>query len=178
MNLEEKFNILVNKMNFGHYDEVIFGDSSLSGTTLSVTADSVTILAHSITLDNQTSDENNTSNNNSEQNNQTNQDTNNSTEENQTQEQEMKTCEGCCGATSEVLISQPCPVISCDTCEESEETEQETSQSQQGLKIDFPHRSPGDLSGAKFSQSLPWPLEEIWKRLVTFRQKFARFHEV
>ena len=24
MNLEEKFNILVNKMNFGHYDEVIF----------------------------------------------------------------------------------------------------------------------------------------------------------
>ena len=24
MNLEEKFNVLVNKMNFGHYDEVIF----------------------------------------------------------------------------------------------------------------------------------------------------------
>ena len=110
-----------------NYDEVIFGESTISETSLSVAADSVTILAHSITLDNQTGDENTTSNNNSEQNNQTNQDTNNSTEENQTQEQEMKTCEGCCGATSEVLISQPCPVVSCDTCEESEETEQETS---------------------------------------------------
>ena len=29
MNLEEKFNILVNKMNFGHYDEVIFETSYL-----------------------------------------------------------------------------------------------------------------------------------------------------
>ena len=110
-----------------NYDEVIFGESTISGNSLSVTADSVTILAQSITLDNQTGDENNTSNNNSEQNNQTNQDTNNSTEENQTQEQEMKTCEGCCGATSEVPISESCPVVSCETCEESEETEQETS---------------------------------------------------
>ena len=39
----------------------------------------------------------------------------------------MKTCEGCCGATSEVPISESCPVVSCETCEESEETEQETS---------------------------------------------------
>ena len=29
MNLEEKFNILLNKMNFGHYDDVIFETSYL-----------------------------------------------------------------------------------------------------------------------------------------------------
>ena len=38
----------------------------------------------------------------------------------------MKTCEGCCGATSEVPILEPCPTIACAPCEE---TEKETDES-------------------------------------------------
>ena len=108
------------------YDEVIFGDSTMSGTTLSVLADSVTILAHSGNQaeENQTNsgnDSTNTSENSTAGNN-TGVPADNSTEENQTQQEEMQTCDGCCGETFEVPISEPCPMVSCAPCDEVEDS--------------------------------------------------------
>ena len=108
------------------YDEVIFGDSTMSGTTLSVLADSVTILAHSGNQaeENQTNsgnDSTNTSENSTAGNN-TGVPADNSTEENQTQQEEMQTCDGCCGETFEVPITEPCPMVSCAPCDEVEDS--------------------------------------------------------
>ena len=108
------------------YDEVIFGNSTMSGTTLSVLADSVTILAHSGNQaeENQTNsgnDSTNTSENSTAGNN-TGVPADNSTEENQTQQEEMQTCDGCCGETFEVPISEPCPMVSCAPCDEVEDS--------------------------------------------------------
>tara|TARA_B100001113_G_scaffold97550_1_gene78522 strand:- start:2268 stop:4598 length:2331 start_codon:yes stop_codon:yes gene_type:complete len=115
------------------YDEVIFGDSSISEGTLSVLADSVTILAKSV-------DETDSSTGNSSQGNGDN--TNNSTGDNsgnngtqvdnsttgnQTQEVEMRTCEGCCGDTFEVPIDEQCPMVSCSPCNEEKSDESTTS---------------------------------------------------
>ena len=111
------------------YDEVIFGDSSLSEGTLSLLADSVTILAKSVdAADSNTgnsSQGNGDNTDNSTGNNSQNNDTqvDNSTSENQTQEGEMRTCDGCCGDTFEVPINEPCPMVSCAPCnEDSDET--------------------------------------------------------
>lgn len=108
------------------YDEVIFGESTVSGNTLSVLADSVTILAHSGNHvgENQTNsgnDSTDTSGNSTAGNN-TSEPTDNSTNENQTQQEEMRTCEGCCGDSFEVPISEPCPVVSCAPCDEVEDS--------------------------------------------------------
>ena len=118
------------------YDEIIFGDSALSGTTLSVPSDSVTILAYSQNNgeQNQTNNGNgsgDTSGNSTTDNSNNTGDTpGNSTGENQTQQEEMQTCEGCCGQTSEVPISEPCPVVACAPCEEVEkETDDSTKSS-------------------------------------------------
>ena len=111
------------------YDEVIFGESSLSEGTLSLLADSVTILAKSVdAADSNTgnsSQGNGDNTDNSTGNNSQNNDTqvDNSTSENQTQEGEMRTCDGCCGDTFEVPINEPCPMVSCAPCnEDSDET--------------------------------------------------------
>ena len=106
------------------YDEVIFGTSTLSGDTLNVVADSVTILANSASSQNETITENNSEQNQTDPNNGTLQDSNNSgqsdnsTEENQSQQDLMKTCDGCCGETFEVLLDEPCPMVSCAPCNE------------------------------------------------------------
>ena len=119
-----------------NYDEIIFGESALSGTTLSVASDSVTILAYSEDngQQNQTDTGNGTGdtsgNSTTDNSNNTGDSSGNSTEENQTQQEEMKTCEGCCGDTSEVPISEPCPTVACAPCEETEaETEESASSS-------------------------------------------------
>jgi len=111
------------------YDEVIFGDSSLSEGGLSVLADSVTILAKSTTETNSTtgnsSQGNGDNSDNLTDNNSGNNGTqvDNSTTENQTQEVEMRTCDGCCGDTFEVPSDEPCPMVSCAPCnEDSDET--------------------------------------------------------
>ena len=106
------------------YDEVIFGDSTMSGTTLSVLADSVTILAHSGNQaeENQTNSGNGSTSGNTTEGNNTGVPTDNSTEENQTQQEEMQTCDGCCGETFEVPISEPCPMVSCAPCDEVEDS--------------------------------------------------------
>ena len=106
------------------YDEVIFGDSTLSEGTLSVLADSVTILAKSADeTDSNTGNSSQVNGNNTDNttgNNSGNNDTqvDNSTTENQTQEVEMRTCNGCCGDTFEVPIDEPCPMVSCAPCNE------------------------------------------------------------
>ena len=106
------------------YDEVIFGDSTTSGTTLSVLADSVTILAHSGNQaeENQTNSSNGSTSGNTTEGNNTGVPTDNSTEENQTQQEEMQTCDGCCGETFEVPITEPCPMVSCAPCDEVEDS--------------------------------------------------------
>ena len=108
------------------YDEVIFGDSTMSSGTLSVLADSVTILAHSENQaeENQTNSGNDSTDNsgNSTAGNNTGEPADNSTEENQTQQEQMQTCDGCCGDTFEVPISEPCPVVSCAPCDEVEDS--------------------------------------------------------
>ena len=117
------------------YDEVIFGTSTISGTTLSVPSDSVTILAYSENTveQNQTSNGNSTGdtsgNSTTDNSNNTGDTSGNSTEENQTQQEEMQTCEGCCGATSEVPISEPCPVVACAPCEEVEKETDDSAKS-------------------------------------------------
>ena len=102
------------------YDEVIFGTSTLSGTSLSVAADSVTILAHSVNQvgENQT----NSGNGSTDTSGNTSDNSDNSTEGNQTQQEEMQTCDGCCGDTFETPISEPCPVVSCAPCDEVEDS--------------------------------------------------------
>ncbi len=106
------------------YDEVIFGDSTLSEGTLSVLADSVTILAKSVDeTDSNTGNSSQLNGNNTDNttgNNSGNNDTqvDNSTTENQTQEVEIRTCDGCCGDTFEVPIDEPCPMVSCAPCNE------------------------------------------------------------
>ena len=108
------------------YDEVIFGDSTVSSGTLSVFADSVTILAHSGNQaeENQTNSGNESTDNsgNSTAGNNTGEPADNSTEENQTQQEQMQTCDGCCGDTFEVPISEPCPMVSCAPCDEVEDS--------------------------------------------------------
>ena len=102
------------------YDEVIFGDSTVSSGTLSVLADSVTILAHSVNQvgENQT----NSGNGSTDTSDNTGDNSDNSTEGNQTQQEEMQTCDGCCGDTFETPISEPCPVVSCAPCDEVEDS--------------------------------------------------------
>ena len=106
------------------YDEVIFGNSTMSETTLSVLADSVTILAHSGNQaeENQTNSSNGSTSGNTTEGNNTGVPADNSTEENQTQQEEMQTCDGCCGETFEVPITEPCPMVSCAPCDEVEDS--------------------------------------------------------
>ena len=117
------------------YDEVIFGTSTISGTTLSVPSDSVTILGYSENTveQNQTSNGNGTGdtsgNSTTDNSNNTGDTFGNSTDENQTQREEMQTCEGCCGATSVVPISEPCPVVACAPCEEVEKETDDSAKS-------------------------------------------------
>ena len=41
----------------------------------------------------------------------------------------MQTCEGCCGETSEVPISETCPVVACAPCEEVEKETDDSAKS-------------------------------------------------
>lgn len=113
------------------YDEIIFGAATLTGASLSIPADSVTILTksdseqNSSDNDNQSVQDNNTgpNSNNTE---------NNTSEENQTQE-ETKTCDGCCGDSFEVPLSEQCPIPSCEQCDELEDTDESASSSSTSL---------------------------------------------
>ena len=102
------------------YDEVIFGDATLFDNALAISANSVTIVAKSTVENNQTNQSNNTDNGNSSQTNNTTNQTDNSTGDNQTDNnsEETKICQGCCGATSEIPISEPCPMAMCNECDE------------------------------------------------------------
>ena len=113
------------------YDEIIYGASSLSETTLSIPADSVTILAHSgnFSAENQNNTGNETTNGGDNSTNSTIDDSNNTTEVDNNQSEEMKTCEGCCGETSEVPVSEPCPVVACAPCDEVEDSNDSASSS-------------------------------------------------
>ena len=113
------------------YDEIIYGTSSLSETTLSIPADSVTILAHSgnSSAENQNNTGNETTNDGDNSTNSTIDDSNNTTEVDNNQSEEMKTCEGCCGETSEVPVSEPCPVVACAPCDEVEDSNDSASSS-------------------------------------------------
>ena len=111
------------------YDEVIFGEATISSGTLTIPTDSVAIL--SITENHGSGGQTNTGNGtgddgvpsgNSTDVNNTGEATNNSTEVNQTQEEEMKTCDGCCGETFEVAISESCPMVVCAPCDEVEDS--------------------------------------------------------
>tara|TARA_B100000282_G_C31702127_1_gene476843 strand:- start:686 stop:1396 length:711 start_codon:yes stop_codon:yes gene_type:complete len=107
------------------YDEFIFGSSQLDNGLLSVPADSVLILEKTGTEaeenpdDNQTIEENNsTQENDSTDVNETgNVESNNTVDENQLEE-EMRVCDGCCGETFELPITEQCPIVSCEDCEE------------------------------------------------------------
>lgn len=102
------------------YDEVIFGDATLFDNALAISANSVTIVAKSSPVDNQTNQSNNSDNDNSSQTNNTTNQTDNSTGDNQTDNnsEETKICQGCCGATYEIPISEPCPMAMCNECDE------------------------------------------------------------
>ena len=52
---------------------------------------------------------------------------NNETTDNQSNQQEMKTCNLCCGDTSEVPADEVCPVVACEPCEQSEGAESKSS---------------------------------------------------
>ena len=115
------------------YDEVLFGESSLSEGTLSLLADSVTILAKS--TDETDSNTGNSSQGNGDHTDYSTDDNSgnngtlvdNSTSENQTQQGEMRTCDGCCGDTFEAPINEPCPMVSCAPCDEEKSDETATS---------------------------------------------------
>ena len=122
------------------YDEVIFGDATISSGSLNVPADSVAILA--ITENQSSGNQTNTDNGsadggeatgNSTASNNTGEPTANSTEENQTQQEEVQTCDGCCGDTFEVPISEPCPVVSCAPCGEVEDSSDSAESSSSSL---------------------------------------------
>jgi hypothetical protein len=51
----------------------------------------------------------------------------NETNENQSVSDGMKTCNGCCGDAFEVTLDEPCPVVDCDPCEESEGSDSKSS---------------------------------------------------
>ena len=107
------------------YDEFIFGSSQLDNGLLSVPADSVLILEKTGTEaeenldDNQTVEENNsTQENDSTDVNETGSvESNNTVDENQLEE-ELRVCDGCCGETFELPITEQCPIVSCEDCEE------------------------------------------------------------
>ena len=113
------------------YDEMIFGAATLTGTSLSIPADSVTILTksdpgqNSSDNDNQGVQDNNTGQN-------SNNTENNTSGENQTQE-ETKTCDGCCGDSFEVPLSEQCPIPTCEQCDELEDTDESASSSSTSL---------------------------------------------
>ena len=113
------------------YDEMIFGAATLTGTSLSIPADSVTILTksdseqNSSDNDNQSVQDNNTGQN-------SNNTENNTSGENQTQE-ETKTCDGCCGDSFEVPLSEQCPIPTCEQCDELEDTDESASSSSTSL---------------------------------------------
>ncbi len=44
-------------------------------------------------------------------------------------EEEMQACQGCCGTTYEIAISEDCAVLDCDPCDEVEQKEDESSSS-------------------------------------------------
>ena len=52
---------------------------------------------------------------------------NNETTDNQSNQQEMKTCNLCCGDTSEVPADEVCPVVACEPCEQSEGADSKSS---------------------------------------------------
>ena len=104
------------------FDHVIFGSASHDEGSLSIPSNSVTILLQSEGSQN-LSDSNNQSiddlTNNTEANNTANEELDDNSSENLVDNQEMQLCQGCCGSTFESAVSDgPCPVISCDDCED------------------------------------------------------------
>ena len=113
------------------YDEIIFGAATLTGASLSIPADSVTILTKSDSEQNSSGNDNQSvQDNNTGQN--SNNTENNTSEENQTQE-ETKTCDGCCGDSFEVPLSEQCPIPTCEQCDELEDTDESASSSSTSL---------------------------------------------
>ena len=77
--------------------------------------------------DNSTVEENNSSDQTSPGNETTNSDSSTGNGNNQSVPGELKTCEGCCGATFEVSVDEPCPTQTCSPCEESQNNDANSS---------------------------------------------------
>ena len=77
--------------------------------------------------DNSTVEENNSSDQTSPENETTNSDSSTGNGNNQSVPEELKTCEGCCGATFEVSVDEPCPTQTCSPCEESQNNDANSS---------------------------------------------------
>ena len=77
--------------------------------------------------DNSTVEENNSSDQTSPENETTNSDSSTGNGNNQSVPEELKTCEGCCGATFEVSVDVPCPTQTCSPCEESQNNDANSS---------------------------------------------------
>ena len=77
--------------------------------------------------DNSTVEENNSSDQTSTENETTNSDSSTGNGTNQSVTEELKTCEGCCGATLEVSVDEPCPTQTCSPCVESQDSDANSS---------------------------------------------------
>ena len=77
--------------------------------------------------DNSSVEENNSSDQTSPDNETTNSDSSTGNGNNQSVIGELKTCEGCCGATFEVSVDEPCPTQTCSPCEESQNNDANSS---------------------------------------------------
>ena len=77
--------------------------------------------------DNSTVEENNSSDQTSPDNETTNSDSSTGNGNNQSVPGELKSCEGCCGATFEVSVDEPCPTQTCSPCEESQNNDANSS---------------------------------------------------
>lgn len=77
--------------------------------------------------DNSTVEENNSSDQTNTENETTNSDPSTGNGANQSVTEELKTCEGCCGATLEVSVDEPCPTQTCSPCVESQDSDANSS---------------------------------------------------
>ena len=77
--------------------------------------------------DNSTVEENNSSDQTSTENETTNSDSSTGNGTNRSVTEELKTCEGCCGATLEVSVDESCPTQTCSPCVESQDSDANSS---------------------------------------------------
>ena len=112
-----------------NYDRVVYGEGSLSDSSLTIPSSSVAILAMSDNIENNSAD----NESNDVVDNETGLDNSNTTDnatnqsENPQTDQEMQFCQGCCGNTFESPVADgDCPEVSCGQCGVKEQTRSNT----------------------------------------------------